>query len=108
MRILAGALAALVLLAAMPLRAHDQFRFVGRLVATDLAKDRVSLRFKEFDGKEETVWLKLTKDTVITRDKKTVAKTELKAGLNVVVDAEGDDYDTLDAIEIRIVPPPKP
>ena len=103
-----GVLAALVVLATVPGRAHDQFRFVGRIVATELAKDRVSLRFKEFDGKEETVWLKLTKDTAITRDKKKVAKAELKAGLNVVVDAEGDDYATLDAIEIRIVPPPKP
>jgi hypothetical protein len=107
MRILAGILATVALVAVAPVRAHDQFRLVGTLVATELAKNRVAMRFKEFDGTEETVWLKLASDTVITRDKKRVPKTELKAGLSVVDDAEGDDYDSLDAIEIRIVPAPK-
>ena len=65
----------------------------------------MSVNFKE-DGKDQTIKVKLTAQTLITRDKNKVAKSELKAGLSVVVDALGDDYSDLEALEIRIVPPP--
>ena len=102
------ALALLVLFAfgAAPAWAHDEFRFVGTLVKMDAARNRVSVKSKEANGKEETVVIAITKQTAITRDKKKIDKAELKVGVNVVVDALGDDYDNLEALEIRIVPPP--
>jgi hypothetical protein len=48
----------------------------------------------------------ITKETVVTRDKKKVPVAELKAGLNVVVDARGDSLEELEVVSIRIVPPP--
>jgi hypothetical protein len=51
--------------------------------------------------------MRVDKQTVISRDKKKVDASELKAGLSVVVDAYGDSLEDSDvlAIEIRIVPP---
>ncbi len=65
------------------------------------------MKFKEANGKDETVTIAITAKTDITRDKKRVAKADLRVGTHVVVDALGDDYDTLEALAIRIVPPPK-
>ena len=86
--------------------AHDEFRFIGTLTKMDAARGRVTMKVVE-NKKEETIEIALTPKTEITRDKKRVARSELKAGLYLVVDALGDDYDSLEAIEIRIVPPPK-
>jgi hypothetical protein len=102
---LAGALLVMLIAGVSPAAAHDEFRFVGTLTAANVAKNVVTMKFKE-EGKDVTVNLKLTTRTLITRDKQKVAKTELKAGLSVVVDALGDDYDDLEALEIKIVPPP--
>ena len=100
-----AATALLFVVGVSPARAHDEFRFVGTLVNVEAAKNRVSVKFKE-NGKDETVHVKLTGQTLITRDKKKISKSDLKAGLSVVVDALGDDYETLEALEIRIVPAP--
>jgi hypothetical protein len=35
-----------------------------------------------------------------------VARSEVKVGGNVVVDARGDDIDDLQAVEIKLVPAP--
>ena len=86
--------------------AHDEFRFIGTLTKVDAARGRVTMKVVE-NRKEETIEIALTPKTEITRDKKRVARSELKAGLYLVVDALGDDYDSLEAVEIRIVPPPK-
>jgi hypothetical protein len=51
-----------------------------------------------------TVLIAVNKETLITRDKKKVAASELKKGGSVVVDALGDDLDDLTALEVRIVP----
>lgn len=96
---------AVLLAGTAALSAHDEFRFVGSLVSVETAKNQVSVKFKE-NGKDETVQVKLTPKTVLTRDKKPIAKSDLKAGQSVVVDALGDDYDDLEAVEIRVVPPP--
>jgi hypothetical protein len=85
--------------------AHDEFRFVGTLISVETAKNRFSMKIRE-NGKDETIVVKLNAKTVITRDKKPLAKTALKAGQSVVVDALGDDYDDLEAVEISVVPPP--
>ena len=86
--------------------AHDEFRFIGTVTKMDAARGRVTMKVVE-NKKEETIEIALTPKTEITRDKKRVARSELKAGLYLVVDALGDDYDNLEAVEIRIVPPPK-
>ena len=102
------AISAVVLLFALTsaARAHDEFRFIGSLTKVDAARGRVTMKVVE-NRKEETIEIALTPKTEITRDKKRVARSELKAGLYLVVDALGDDYDSLEAVEIRIVPPPK-
>jgi hypothetical protein len=42
---------------------------------------------------------------LISRDNKKVVPAELKDGSTVVVDALGDTYDDLLALEVRLVPP---
>ena len=107
-RRLASALLAIgVLVGGTSASAHDEYRFIGSLTAVDTAKPRISVTFKE-NGKDETVHVVLNGKTVVTRDKKKVDRSTLKVGLYVVIDALGDDYDSLEAVEIRIVPPPKP
>jgi hypothetical protein len=103
-----SAVSAVVLLLALTSAtfAHDEFRFIGTVTKIDTARGRVTMKVVE-NKKEETIEIALTPKTEITRDKKRVARSELKAGLYLVVDALGDDYDSLEAIEIRIVPPPK-
>lgn len=91
-----------VMLMPAALRAHDDYRIIGVLT--------------KVEGNE--IWVKQTKDgkligadidsqTVVTRDKKKLDRTVLKAGLNVVVDATGDSLDDLLVLEIRLVPAPK-
>ena len=92
--------------AAVVVHAHDEFRFIGVVTKMDAAKNRVSVRFKEANGTMETVEIAILETTEITRDKKPVPKSQLRAGVHVVVDALGDDYDNLDGVHIRIVPAP--
>jgi hypothetical protein len=40
------------------------------------------------------------------RDGKPITLADLKPGLYVVVDATGHDYTDLEAVKVRIVPPP--
>ena len=91
---------------ASPAFAHDEFRFVGVVTKVDTQKHRISITFKE-NGKEETVAVNLTAKTTISRDGKPAARTALRVGTNVVVDALGDDYDDSDAVDVKIVPAPK-
>lgn len=95
-------------LTAPSLSAHDEYRFIGVVTKMDAAKNLVSVRYKEFDGKEDVVDVTIVARTRITRDNKTVPKTELRAGVNVVIDALGCDAENqYDAVTIRLVPPPK-
>lgn len=87
------------------LQAHDQFRFVGTLVKVDTARNLVAVKYKEFDGKEETVEVKILASTKITRDGKAIPKSQLKPGLYAVVDALGCD-DEFDGVAIKLVPKP--
>jgi len=106
-----SALIALMLCAASavarPTSAHDEFRFVGTVVTLELSENRFSMRFQEFDKTVVTVQIAFTPKTEVTRDKKPVPRASLKPGTSVVVDALGDDYDNLEAIAIRVVPPVK-
>ena len=79
--------------------AHDTFRIIGTVVKYENSL----LTMKSRDG--NMLEIHLDKQTVINRDKKKVAATELRPGLSVVVDAYGDTEDDSLALEIRIVPP---
>jgi hypothetical protein len=93
------AIAMVLVLGAMPLRAHDNFRIIGTLMKHENSKIDV----KKKEG--TTVTITLDKQTEVTRDKKKVAPSELRVGQSLVVDAYGDTEDDALAIEIRIVPP---
>jgi hypothetical protein len=98
--ILLGSLAALILNVPV-FSAHDDYRIIGTVAKVDPASIDVK---QTKDGK--TIGMDITKETVVTRDKKKVPVAELKAGLNVVVDARGDSLEELEVVSIRIVPPP--
>ncbi len=84
-----------------PALAHDDYRIIGtiaRVTATTLDVKQTK------DGK--TIAMKMDSATLVTRDKKRVERTELRTGLNVVVDARGDSLEELAVLEVRLVPPP--
>jgi hypothetical protein len=64
----------------------------------------VTVKYRE-NGKDETVDVDLTAKTEVTRDKKAIARAQLRPGVHVVVDALGCE-DKYEAVAIRIVPPP--
>jgi hypothetical protein len=83
---------------AMPSAAHEDIRVIGKVTKVAAAKLDVKMK----DGRN--VSIKMDKQTSVTRDKKKIAASELKAGQSVVVDAYGDGYEDLLALEVRIVP----
>jgi len=85
--------------------AHDQFRFVGTVVRFDATKNVLTFKTRE-DKKDLTLKVQFTAKTTLERDGKPAPKSALKAGVAIVVDAWGDDYDAMDALAIKIVPPP--
>jgi hypothetical protein len=82
--------------------AHDEFRIVGTI------SKRVdnTLTVKTQEG--EIASMTISKNTLIYRNKKEAAASELKSGLSIVAKALGDSIDSLDAFEITIVPPIRP
>jgi len=89
----------LLLLAAGPLAAHDDYRIIGtvsKITATQIDVKQTK------DGK--IIEIDINKQTKVTRDKKPAPFAELKIGGSVVVDARGDSLLDLLAIEIRLVP----
>jgi hypothetical protein len=89
---------AVLLLAALPVFAHDEVRVIG----TVTKKQDSSIQVKTAAGK--TFSIALNKETKISRDKKKADAAELKTGVSVVVDALGDSESDLVAQEVRIVP----
>jgi hypothetical protein len=65
--------------------AHEAFRVVGTLAKVQGTKLGVKLTVGR------TVWMELTKSTVILKDKTKVPASALKEGLSVVVDALGGE-----------------
>ena len=88
--------AALVLLGAMHLPAHEKFRIAG----TVLKVQATQLDVKAADG--QTYEIDMDAKTRVTRNKKRVAVSELKAGRSVVVDALGHDMFDLVAVEVSV------
>ena len=97
-RIIILATLIVLVLGAVPTRAHEAFRFVGTLTK----REATQLGVKTKEGR--TVYVELKKTTIILRDKTKVPATDLKPGLSVVVDALGDDDSDLTAKQVRIVP----
>lgn len=78
--------------------AHDEFRIIGTL--TRVQSHQIDVKQKD----NKTFYIKVDKNTLITRDKKEVPVSELKNGRSVVVQAPGDDETDLLALEVRLVP----
>jgi hypothetical protein len=97
-------LASLLLFAfsALPARAHEVFRFSGTIVKAQGTQLGVRTR----GGR--TVWMELTKSTIVLNDKTKAAPAALKPGLNVIVDAVGDDDSDVTVKRVRIVPDVRP
>lgn len=85
-----------------PAAAHEEFRVVGEITQSKNTVIEVKMR----DGK--TAAVHIDGQTKITRDKAGADAKELKAGQFVVIDAYGDDFTDLLALEIRLVPPIAP
>jgi len=100
-RIRIAAVAVALAFGAALLSAHENYRIIGTVTAVTAEKLAVK---QTKDGK--TISMFMDKTSKVTRDKKKIAASELKAGLHVVVDAHGDSMDDLDVVEVRIVPPP--
>ncbi len=94
--------AAFMMIAAAPSAfAHEEMRVMGTISSQ---KGKV-VEIKTKDGK--TAHVTVDDQTDITKDKSKIAAADLKAGVFVVVDGLGDDITDLQAIQIRVVPPPK-
>ena len=89
--------AALAVLGAMHLSAHEKFRIVGTVIKVQAAQ----LDVKAADG--QTYEIDMDAKTRVTRNKKRVAVADLKAGQSVVVDALGHDMFDLEAFEVQLV-----
>ncbi|MBI3210591.1 MAG: hypothetical protein HYZ37_17030 [Candidatus Solibacter usitatus] len=89
---------AMFLVTAAQLPAHENFRIIG--TATKVQATQVDVKTKD-----RSVAVRMDKQTKFLRDGKKVAAGELKAGQSVVVEAYGDSFEDLLAIEVRIVPP---
>jgi len=99
-RSLLAAIVMSAVLAARPVIAHDDYRVVGTITKVQPKK----LEVKTKEGKSFSIALDAA--TLVSRDKKKVALSELKAGTSVVVDARGDSEQDLVALEVRIVEAP--
>ncbi|MEE8439164.1 MAG: hypothetical protein V3S07_06215 [Micropepsaceae bacterium] len=81
-----------------PSLAHEEFRLIGTITGESDSK----LVVTEKSGR--VVLVALDNQTYIHRDSERVDVSEVTEGSNVVVDAWGDDYTDLLALEIRLVP----
>jgi hypothetical protein len=91
---------AVVMSDAVSLRAHEQFRIIGKIVKFEKLQLIVDTAFSE------RFVLNLQEGTLVQRDKKRVPATELKVGRSVVVDVSGDTLydDNLFVIAVTLVP----
>ena len=97
-RMIGSTLVGLLVLAAAPLAAHDEFRIIGtvtKITSTEIAVKQKNGLIVEMD---------VNKQTKFTRDKKPVTAKDVKVGGSVVVDAIGDSILDLTVIEVRLVP----
>jgi hypothetical protein len=82
-----------------PALSHEDIRVIGEITQAKPGHIDVKMR----DGKVAAVHLDAK--TKITKDKAPADADGLKTGQFVVIDAHGDDFTDLLALEIRLVPP---
>ena len=82
--------------------AHDEFRIIGTV--TKITATTLDVRQTK---DSQIISMKMDKESIVTRDKKTVGRAELKTGASVVVDALGDTIKDLLVLEVRLVPAKK-
>ena len=95
----------LVSLGAASLDAHERFRFIGTIVKMNTGTKLLIMKTGQKDHPPQ-LEIGITPKTRIERDGRKVAIGELKAGRYVVVDALGDDLFDVEAVLVKIVPPP--
>ncbi|MBN9554894.1 MAG: hypothetical protein J0H61_09515 [Alphaproteobacteria bacterium] len=81
-----------------PLFAHDNFRVIGIVTKAEKVSIEVKTRANNL------IAVQIDKETEFFRDKQKVNQAEVKVGRTVVVDAYGDDYEDLLALQVRLVP----
>lgn len=89
--------AVLLALVATPGLAHEKFKIVGTVVKIHAAQIDV----KAVDG--ATYEIDFLDSVPVTRNFKKVARSELKAGARVIVNALGHDMFDLEAVEVQLV-----
>jgi hypothetical protein len=92
---------AALLLAVAAASAHDDYRIIGTV--SKISGKTLDVKQTK-DGK--IISMEMDDNSIVTRNKKKVDRTQVKAGLNVVVDARGDSIDELTVVEVRLVPAP--
>lgn len=92
-----AAAAALLALVVTPGMAHEKFKIVGTVVKIHAEQIDV----KAVDG--ATYEIDFLDSVPVTRNFKKVPRTELKAGVKVIVNALGHDMFDLEAVEVQLV-----
>ena len=91
---------------------HDEYRFAGTVVKLEAGKGPVSYFVLTLETKQEghllALKILLTERTPIEREGSKVSLKALEPGVSIVIDATGESYDDLEALRIKIVPPPAP
>ena len=82
---------------ATPTVAHEKFKIVGTVVKIHAEQIDV----KAVDG--ATYEIDFLDSVPVTRKAKRVARTEVKAGVKVIVNALGHDVFDLEAVEVQLV-----
>jgi biopolymer transport protein ExbD len=85
-----------------PLSAHDPLRFDGTVVKME--KSVLTIQTRD-NNKDVTLDITFNAKTKVTQDGKAVPRSALKAGVHVIVDAEGCiDDPKIDGVAVQIVP----
>ena len=102
---------ALILCLALPmagtarLSAHDPLRFNGAVVKMDVAKGVLTI-YTIDDGQATKLDITFDEKTIVMQAGKKVARSALKPGLHVIVDALGCiDEVKIEGVSVEIVPP---
>lgn len=91
-----------LVVAAVPVAAHDVFQFVGPIVKWNAEKNILDMTTVETGAK--VLHIVLRDDTPVTRSGTKVSRSELKPGRYVRVDAVGVDLDDIEGTEVQIYP----
>lgn len=92
-----AAIAVFLVFVATPTVAHEKFKIVGTVVKIHAEQIDV----KAVDG--ATYEIDFLDSVPVTRKTKRVARTEVKAGVKVIVNALGHDVFDLEAVEVQLV-----